>query len=111
MPLCGAARRWPVEKKYAQAAAIYAALPEKFPHSSFVKAATLAAGNCYYLAGNQPAARTWLGKVLAGGGNQAAEAAHWIARSWLKDKHPAEALAAVEKALPLAEKSRRKTIC
>ena len=94
------------EKRYAEAAAIYASLPGKFPKSSFVGAATLAAGNCYYLAGNQSDARAWLGKVLAGG-DQAAEAAHWIARSWLKEKQPAEALAAVERALPLAEKSPR----
>ena len=53
------------------------------------------------------AAREWLGKVLAGGGADAADAAHWIARSWLKEKHPAEALAVVEKALPLADKSPR----
>jgi cellulose synthase operon protein C len=96
------------EKKYAEAAAAYDALPARFPKSNYVGAATLAAGNCYYLAGNQPEARNWLGKVLAGGGDQAAEAAHWIARSWLKEKHPAEALAAVEKALPLAEKSPRR---
>jgi TolA-binding protein len=95
------------EKRYAEAAAAYASLPGKFPKSSFVGAATLAAGNCYYLSGNQTEARAWLGKVLAGGGEQAAEAAHWIARSWLKEKHPAEALAAVERALPLAEKSQR----
>src|SRR5205085_10571782 len=96
------------EKKYSEAAAAYASLPAKFPKSSFIGAATLAAGNCYYLAGNQAEARNWLGKVLAGGGEQAAEAAHWIARSWLKEKHPAEALAAVEKALPLADKSPRR---
>lgn len=96
------------EKKYADAAATYASLPTKYPKSSFIGAATLAAGNCYYLAGNQAEARNWLGKVLAGGGDQAAEAAHWIARSWLKERKPAEALAAVEKALPLAEKSPRR---
>jgi TolA-binding protein len=96
------------EKKYAEAAAAYASLPAKYPKSSYVGAATLAAGNCYYLAGNQAEARNWLGKVLAGGGDQAAEAAHWIARSWLKEKHPAAALAVVAKALPLAEKSPRR---
>ncbi len=96
------------EKKYAEAAAAYSSLPTKYPKSSYVGAATLAAGNCYYLAGNQGEARVWLGKVLAGGGDQAAEAAHWIARSWLKEKRPADALAAVEKALPLAEKSSRR---
>lgn len=95
------------QKKYAAAAAADASLVETFPKSQYVAAATLAAGNCYYLAGNYNEARKWLGKVLDGGGPDAVEAAHWIARSWLKEKHPAEALAAVEKALPLAEKSPR----
>ena len=95
------------EKKFAEAAAAYASLPAKFPKSSYLAAATLAAGNCFYLAGNQGEARNWLGKVLAGGGDQAAEAAHWIARSWLKEKNPGAALAAVEKALPTAEKGPR----
>ena len=96
------------QKKYAEAAAVYASLPTKFPKSSFIPAATLAAGNCYYLAGNQAEARAWLGKVLAGGSAQALESAHWIARSWLKDKNPAEALAVVEKVLPAAEGSPRR---
>ncbi len=96
------------QKKYAEAAAVYASLPTKFPKSSFIPAATLAAGNCYYLAGNQAEARAWLGKVLASGGAQALESAHWIARSWLKDKNPAEALAVVEKVLPAAEGSPRR---
>jgi TolA-binding protein len=96
------------QKKYAEAAAVYASLPTKFPKSSFIPAATLAAGNCYYLAGNQAEARNWLGKVLAGGGAQGLESAHWIARSWLKDKNPTEALAVVEKALPAAEGSPRR---
>lgn len=95
------------QKKYAKAAAAYASLPEKFPKSQFVAPATLAAGNCYYLAGKYGEAREWLGKVLAGGGPDAADAAHWIARSWLKENHPAEALATVEKALPTANRSPR----
>ncbi|HEV3417411.1 MAG TPA: tetratricopeptide repeat protein, partial [Pirellulales bacterium] len=53
------------EKKYADAAATYASLPARFPKSTYVGAATLAAGNCYYLAGNQAEARNWLGKVLS----------------------------------------------
>ncbi len=96
------------EKKYGEAATAYGALTTKFTKSSYIGAATLAAGNCYYLAGNQGEARSWLGKVLAGGGDQAIEAAHWIARSWLKDKNPGEALAVVEKTLPRADKSSRK---
>ena len=95
------------QKKYAEAAAVYAALPQKFPKSAFIAQATLAAGNCYYLAGNQPEARNWLGKVLTAGGAEAVDSAHWIARSWLSDKNPAEALAVVEKLLPAAKGTAR----
>ena len=96
------------EKKYAEAAAVYASLPANFPKSTFIGAATAGAGNCYYLAGNQSEARNWYGKTLAAGGDAAPDAAHWIARSWLKDKNPGEALAVVDKVLPQAEKSPRR---
>ncbi len=95
------------EKKYAEAAAAYASVPQKFPKSSYIPQATLAAGNCFYLAGNQPEARKWLGKVLDAGGAEAVDSAHWIARSWLSDKNPAEALAVADKLLPASKGTAR----
>ncbi len=56
------------EKKYAEAAAVYASLPTKFAKSSYVGAATAAAGNCYYLAGDQAQARRLVWKNHRGRG-------------------------------------------
>jgi TolA-binding protein len=91
-------------KNYADAAALYAALPGKYPQSRYAATANLLAGKCYYLAGKYAEARKELGKVLAGGGDSAAEAAHWMARSLLKESKPAEAAAIVDKALSTAAK-------
>ncbi len=91
--------------QYAEAAALYASLPEKFPKSQHVGLANLAGGKCYYLAGDFAKARALLEKSLALGGDSAPEAAHWIARSLLKENKPADALAVVEKVLPAAGKS------
>lgn len=85
-------------KKYAEAAALYASVPAKFANSRYVETAYLTGGKCYYLAGDHAKARELLAKVTAGA--SAAEAAHWIARSFLKENKPAEARAVVEKALP-----------
>ncbi|MHB1037093.1 MAG: tetratricopeptide repeat protein [Pirellulales bacterium] len=85
--------------QFAEAAARYASVPAKFPQSRQVAAANLAAGNCYYLAGNYAEARTALGKAQAAGGAEAAEAVHWIARSFLKEKQPAQALKTLAEAI------------
>ncbi len=92
-------------KKYNEAAAQYAAVPARFPKSEYAAPATLAAGKCFYLDGDYDKARQMLGGALTSGGAGAAEAAHWIARSWLKQKKPAEALAVIEKALPEGTKT------
>ena len=92
------------QKKYADAAALYVSVIEKFPKSEYADAARLAAGNCYYLAGNLPEAQKWLKQVVEAGGRPSIEAAHWLARSLLKEKKPDEALALVEKILPQSGK-------
>jgi len=88
------------QHKYAEAAALYASLPRKFPQSKHNTAAQLAAGKCDYLAGKYAQARETLTASLAAGGATAAEAAHWLARSYLKERQPAEALNVVDAALP-----------
>ncbi|HWB11965.1 MAG TPA: tetratricopeptide repeat protein [Pirellulales bacterium] len=88
--------------KYADAAALYSSIPEKFPQSQHRQAARLAAGKCDYLAGRFEQARDALAKSLAEGGPTAAEAAHWLARSYLKEQKPDEALKTVDAAIPLA---------
>jgi len=92
------------QKKYDAAAELYAALPTKFPNSTLKPAAALAAGNCYYLAGKLDEARKWLVEA-AQSSDSAPEATHWLARVLLKQRQPAEALAAVEKILPAAGQS------
>jgi len=89
-------------KKFAEAAAVYASLPAKFPKSKHAAAAVLAGGKSFYLAGNFAEAAGLLAKAAAAGGESAPEAAHWLARSLLKQNKPAEAMAAVEKVLPAA---------
>ncbi|MGA2035401.1 MAG: tetratricopeptide repeat protein, partial [Thermoguttaceae bacterium] len=88
-------------KKYTEAAALYAALPARFPQSRYAPSANLLAGKCCYLAANYAAARDLLGKALAAGGEGSFEAAHWIARSLLKENKPTEALAVLDRVLPL----------
>jgi len=90
------------QKQFAEAAAAYAALPAKFPDSQYVPLCNLEAGKKFYAAGDYTKAREHLGKVVAAGGADAPQAAHWVARSLLKQKKPAEALAVVEKILPAA---------
>jgi TolA-binding protein len=90
-------------QQYAQAAGTYASLTTKFPQSKLVAAAELAAGRTYYLAADYDAARKWLAASAARRGPEATEAAHWIARSHLKQDRPADALRAVEQALPAAQ--------
>lgn len=88
------------QKKYAEAASLYAAVPGKYPRSAHVAAATLAAGNCHYLAGNLDEAKKWLAAAIKLGGPGAPEAAHWLCRALLKQSQPAEALKVAEAALP-----------
>jgi len=89
-------------KQYAEAAALYASVPARFPQSEHAGRALLAGGKSYYLAGNFAEARKLLEKAQAAGGPTAGDAAHWLAKSLLKDKQPAEALEAVQKALAQA---------
>lgn len=89
-------------RKYPEAAALYASLPQKFPESQYKQTANLAAGKCAYLAGKLPEARAALAAVFAAGGATAPEAAHWLARCLLKEQQPAEALKVVDGALPQA---------
>jgi TolA-binding protein len=93
-------------KKYPEAGALYAKLPEAFPKSAYVGTATLAAGKCFYLAGDFDQARAWLAKGTALGGESTFEAAHWLAQILLKEKKPAEAMKTVEGVLPKATEAK-----
>jgi cellulose synthase operon protein C len=90
------------QKQYQQAAALYAELPANFPRSEHLPRAWLGAGRSLCLAGRYAEAREALTKAVAAGGPVVAEAAHWLAQSFLKDNQPAQAIAVVEKNLPRA---------
>ena len=92
-------------KQFAESAALYASVPQKFPKSQYVSLSNLEAGKKYYAAGDLAKCQEYLNKVIAAGGDTAPEAAHWVARCLLKEKKPQEALAVVEKILPSAGQS------
>jgi len=92
-------------RQHAEAAALYASVLTKYPESQYLGRATLQAGKCFYLADQFAEARTLLEKSVAGGGPAVPEAGHWIAKSFLKEGQPADALAVVEKILPQAAQS------
>ena len=85
-------------KQFLAAAAVYEALPTKFPRSQYVSMAGLSGGKCYYQAGELAKAQTLLKRALDDPA-LAAEATHWLSRILLQQRQPAEALAAVEKIL------------
>ena len=87
-------------KKLAEAAAVYATIPDRFPKSAYRQPALLAAGNASAEAGDLAAAIKWLTAAVDAGGDTADDAAHWLARAYLKHAKPSEALATVERALP-----------
>lgn len=86
------------QNRHAEAAALYAQLPTRFPKSDHAAAALLAGGKCLYAAARFGEARSTLARLPADA-KEAAEAAHWIARCWLKEKKPQEAAAVAAKAL------------
>src|SRR5262249_5181043 len=91
--------------KHAEAAELYLSIPEKFPKLKNVdhSFALLEGGKSAYLAGQHAKARAALEKVVSSGGKAAAEAGHWIARSFLQEHKPDQALKAVDAALPGAK--------
>ncbi len=92
-------------KRYDEAAALYAALPARFPQSQHAERAAVSAGKCFYLAGKYAEARRLLTPLVDRGGAVVPEAAHWLAQTLLKEKQAEAALTVAEKALPQAGQS------
>jgi len=84
-------------KRLEEAARLYVAMADRFPRSAYATEARLAAGRLLFQTGNLTAAQTILARV--GDKAHALEAAHWTARSLLKQHKPAEALAVAERVL------------
>ncbi|MEX0677316.1 MAG: tetratricopeptide repeat protein, partial [Pirellulales bacterium] len=87
-------------KKFVLAAPLYATVQSRFPNSAYGPSALLAAGNCYAQSGDLDSAVKSYQAVIEGGGELSDDAAHWLARAYLKKNKPAEALAALEQILP-----------
>jgi TolA-binding protein len=94
------------QKQHPQAAALYEALPKKFPASARGGPAFLAAGKCWYQAGNFPRAQAALTLALARKFDGVPEAAYWLSLALLKQNKPADAASALERAIAAHPRSR-----
>jgi cellulose synthase operon protein C len=91
------------QKKLADAAVLYATIPARFPQSTQRPAALLAAANNYFQLGQWDDAVKAYAEVAKSEDALALEATHGLARTYLKQQQPAEALAAIDLALPKAK--------
>lgn len=82
-----------------QAAALYETLPKKFPTSTRAGAALLAAGKCWYRAGDLPRAEAALKAALTRKFDEAPEAAYWLGQALLKRNRSADAEAVLARAI------------
>ncbi|MDA1048998.1 MAG: tetratricopeptide repeat protein [Planctomycetota bacterium] len=85
--------------KHAEAAVLFVELTKKFPQSTYLNVANLAAGKCYYLTDKLNEARTSLDPLSKANQPESAEAAYWLGRTLLKLQDPAAALAALDPAV------------
>jgi TolA-binding protein len=87
------------QKQLARSAALYESVPQKFPASARCGAALLAAGQCWYQAGDWPRAEAALKAALARKSDEAPEAAYWLGQALLKRNKPADAVAVLDRAI------------
>jgi TolA-binding protein len=74
------------QNRFADAGKLYAELATRFPKSHYTAEAVAAAGRCYYSAEKYSDAAPWLQESIELGGREAAEAAHWLCRIYLRQK-------------------------
>ncbi len=77
------------QDRYSEAGQLYASLVQRFPSSEYQGPATLAAARSYYRGNRMDQAATHLERGLHMGGADAVEAAHWLARIYLKENKAA----------------------
>lgn len=92
--------------QYSEAAALYGKIAADYPKSAYVDDALLAAGRSYYRAEAWKEAADYFQKVVARGGGDAPEAAHWWSRILIKQKQPEQVVELVKKVAPNAGESR-----
>lgn len=76
------------QDRFADAGQLYAKVVTSFPSSSYLPDAAISAGRCFYRAEKLDDAATWLTKSIELNNKDAAEAAHWLCRVYLKKKEP-----------------------
>lgn len=90
---------------HAAAAKSYGQFLARFPSHRLAADARLAGARCLALSGRYDEARGPLNQAIASGGAAAAEAAHWLAQSLVKQKRPQEALAVLDRIGPSGSKT------
>ena len=85
--------------KYEDAGNLYWNVPKQFIGTPHYDTAVLAGAKCFFLIGRYPVARSGLENVAKRNGPEAAEAKQWIARSYLKEKNPKQALQLLDDAI------------
>jgi TolA-binding protein len=90
-------------QRHPEAAEVYASVPRDYPDSDFRRLATLSAGESYYRAGKYAEARGALEPLLSAPDTDGAQAAHWIALSWLKEGQADRALQVIAAGSKTAE--------
>ncbi len=92
-------------KQFGKAGTLYATISERFPKSTYVADARLAAGQCHYRADQLDEATSWFEAAIAAGDSGMVEAAHWLCRIHLRRGVPDQAVALADKVLPKAGES------
>lgn len=87
------------QNKFGEAGRLYAEVASEFPQSAYRGDAMLAAGRCFYRAEKYADAATWLDKSIQAGGQELAEAAHWLSRIYLRQKEPDKAVELIDACL------------
>ncbi len=85
--------------KYEEAGALYWKVPRQFTSTKHYDTAILAGAKCYFLVGKYAFARDGLENIAKRNVPEAAEAKQWIARAFLKEKNPQQALQVLDDAI------------
>lgn len=93
------------QERFADAATLFSQLVDRFPDSSYTPAAEMAAARSYYRAEQDEESAQRFAKVLKFENSDELEAAHWLARLYLKQGQAQAALQLLEKYIPKADMS------
>lgn len=85
--------------KYEDAGNLYWNMPKQFTKTKHYDTAVVAGAKCFFLIGKYSATRAGLEQVAKRNVPEAAEAKQWIARAYLKEKNPQQALQVLDEAI------------